>query len=48
MLGKIIFLKTNFYTILAIRKVKKRTTNNRSRAFESVRERSQWFAAVRQ
>ena len=44
-------------TILAIRNVKKRTTNSRSRAFATVRSgsqpfavvriRSQWFATVR-
>ena len=36
-----------FYTILAIRNLKKRTANSRSRAFAAVRERSPPFAAVR-
>jgi hypothetical protein len=39
--------KTNLFTILAIRNLKKRTTNSRSRAFAAVCSGSQWFAAVR-
>ena len=35
------------YTIRAIRNLKKRTTNRRSRRFAVVRGGSRWFAAVR-
>ena len=39
--------KLNVYTILAIRNLKKRTANSRSRAFAAVRSGSPPFASVR-